>query len=104
MAKEPRPGMGQEEKDKLGQAAHEAYQKELALEAGAREQSTWTADEELEALDVEALRAEADRRGVPLPKSVSRDAAIARLTERRKDVEAYVRRREQAAATPPTGA
>lgn len=104
MAKEPRPGMGQDEKDKLGQAAHDALQKDLALEQAAKDVGGWQPDEALEGLEVEALREEADRRGLALPKSLAKDETIRRLQGRRKEVDEYVRRREAAAATPPTGA
>jgi len=101
MAKEPRPGMGQEEKDQLGQAAHDAFQRELLLEALAAALPTWVPDEHLEALDAEGLRAEAERRQVQ-PAKASADT-IKRLVARRKEVEAHVRQREAAGAVPPTG-
>jgi hypothetical protein len=104
MAKEPRPGMGQDEKDKLGQAAHDALQKDLALEAAARTVGGWRPDEELADLSGEDLAAEAAARGVTLPKSIAAAEAAKRLTARRKEVEDWQRRRDEASATPPTGA
>lgn len=104
MAKEARPGMGQDEKDKIGQEAHEARQKDLALQEAAAGLPGWRPDDTLEALDAEGLRAEAETRGVALPKTISNPEAVKRLTARRREVETWVRDRDQRAAAPPTGA
>jgi hypothetical protein len=88
VAKDPKPGMGQKEKDQLGQAAHDARQAELAREQAEVAMRGWTADANLEGMDADALRAEADLRGVTLPKTVSDEQARKRLAARRREVEA----------------
>jgi hypothetical protein len=86
MAKEPKPGMGQKEKDQLGQAAHEARQVEVAREAADLAMRSWTPDVNLEGVDLDALRAEAELRGVDLPQRVTDAEARKRLVARRQEV------------------
>lgn len=104
MAKEPRPGMGQKEKDELGAKLHEAHQREVELEAAAATVGTWRPDIELGAMEADELRAEAGRRGLTLPKTVAKEEATRRLVERRKAVQEFIDRRAAAGAVPPTGA
>jgi hypothetical protein len=86
MAKEPKPGMGQKEKDQLGQAAHDARQLDLAREQAELAMRAWTADPNLEGMDAAGLRGEAELRGVDLPQRISDAEARKRLVARRAEV------------------
>jgi hypothetical protein len=86
MPREPKPGMGQKEKDQLGLAAHQARQEEVARQTAETAMRAWTPDANLEAMDEAGLRAEADLRGVQLPKTISDADARKRLTARRAEV------------------
>jgi alkylation response protein AidB-like acyl-CoA dehydrogenase len=73
--KEPRPGMPQSEKDKLGKAIADTQNAELAAAAEAARQATWSADAALDSYDREALEAEAELRGVKV-KATQTDASL----------------------------
>jgi hypothetical protein len=57
MAKSARPGMGQDEKDRLGLA-----------QIRAAERDTWAVDDDLDGMNRPELEAEAAKRRVPLTK------------------------------------
>jgi hypothetical protein len=104
--KEPRPGMGQDEKDQLGQAIHEQANREAALEAAFRSRDRWLPDERLDddAIPSEALRAEAELLGVAAPKSIARGELVRRIRARRTEAEHHQQARLARQAVPPTGA
>lgn len=94
MAKQARPGMGQEEKDKLGAETHAARQRADALDRQAAARGTWTPDDDLDDKTAEELQAEAELRELPVPKSASRDELLKRLRGLSAAVEAHVSARQ----------
>lgn len=78
MPESPRPGMGQDEKDRLGQALHDAHQDELRRDAETRKDD-WLPDDKLDGLTRAELVEEANRRGLHPGRIAAKDDLLALL-------------------------
>jgi hypothetical protein len=94
--KEPRPGMPQDEKDKLGQALAEARAQDELVQARAATMASWTPDDVLETYDKDQLLAEAELRQVEVKTSASKDTIVKALKAARSEA-------SEVAAPPPPG-
>lgn len=83
--KEPRPGMGQDEKDRLGKALAEARAQDELVAQRAAELARWTPDETLDSFDREQLLAEAELRRVTVRANASEDTIRKALVSARDE-------------------
>jgi hypothetical protein len=95
-AKEPRPGMGQDEKDRLGRELAEARAQDELVAARAATMARWTPDDVLDTYDKPQLLQEAELRQVEVRTSASKDKIIAALKAARDEA-------AEVAVPPPPG-
>lgn len=75
MPDHPRPGMGQDEKDRLGQQAHELRQAELR-KLGEERRDSWLPDDKLDGCTQSQLVEEADRRGLAVGRRAPKEVLL----------------------------
>lgn len=85
--KEPRPGMGQDEKDRLGAALREQAEADALRQVRAAEMARWVPDVNLGGLDKDALLAEAELRRVEVKGSWSKERIVQALRDARREAE-----------------